>query len=126
MTYNNPARDLYNDGSDITCRADAAVTGKTFAAVTGPRVDNLITIATAATGARAAGVIKYDAAADDLVGIARGSGRIITVTAGGAITAGDDVQVGTNGRAVTHTDGLVVGYAVDTATNGTDVPVSLI
>ena len=126
MSFQNPARDLYNDGSDITCRADTAVTGKTFAAVAGPRVDNLVTIGTAPAGARAAGVVKYDAAADDLVGLARGSGRVITVTAGGAITAGDDVQVGAGGRAIKATDGVVVGYAVDTATNGTDVPVSLL
>ncbi|MCT1639197.1 capsid cement protein [Dietzia cinnamea] len=126
MSYQNPARDLYNDGSDITCRATAKVTGKTFAAISGARVDNLIGITTAAAGARTAGVVKYDANTDDLVGVARGSGRVITVTAGGAITAGDDIQVGANGKAIKATDGVVVGYAVDTATNGTDVPVSLL
>lgn len=126
--YNNHARDRYNDGSDITVKATADVTGKRFAAISGDLDDGLITIGTAAPGTNTVGVIKYDAAAGELVGIARGSSRVITVTTGAAITAGDDVQVGDGGRAIpapAESTGIIVGYSVNTVAAGADALISL-
>lgn len=125
MAYRNQMRDLYNDGSDITCAATAPLTGKTFAAIAGPRTGGLITIATAAAGERTCGVIKYDAEADGLVGIARGSARVVTVTAASALSAGAEVEVGTAGRAAVHDTGVAVGYLVDDVEAGADALVSL-
>ena len=125
MRYANQMRDIFNPGTDITVVATTTVVGKTFAAISGPRSQNMLSVTTAKPGAPAAGVFKYDAAADNMVGIARGSSRIVTVTADGPIPAGSPVEVGTGGKAKTADAGTVVGYAVDTAENGGDAMISL-
>ncbi|MFD5869163.1 capsid cement protein [Corynebacterium sp. NPDC060344] len=125
MQYANQMRDIFNPGTDLTVVATTAVAGKTFAAISGPRSDNLLSVTTATAGAPTVGVFKYDAAADNMVGVARGSARIVTVTADGAITAGSPVEVGTGGKATTADTGAVVGWAVDTATDGGDALISL-
>lgn len=124
MRYTNQAKDLFNPAGDITATATAGITGKTFVKITGPRQTGLLQVATADTGTTALGVAKYDATTGDLVGIARGH-RIITVTAGEALTAGTAVQVGADGRAVPVSDGIPVGTAVDSAAAGTDCFVAL-
>lgn len=123
--YSNPMHDIYAPGTDLTCRAAADVTGKTFAAIAGEMNGGNVSITTAAAGSRIAGVIKYDAAADELVGLARGASRVVTVTAGTAITAGAQVEVGADGTAITRTTGEPVGYVVTTADAGDDAYVSL-
>lgn len=123
--YSNPMNDIYNPGTDLTCRAAADVTGKTFAAIAGAMDGGNLTITTATAGSRIAGVIKYDAAATELVGVARGASRVVTVTAGAAITAGAQVEVGPAGAAIPHTTGEPVGYVVTTADAGADAYVSL-
>lgn len=125
MQYANQMRDIFNPGTDLTVVATSAVVGKTFAAISGPRSQNMLSVTTAKPGAPTVGVFKYDADADDMVGIARGSSRIVTVTADGAITAGSPVEVGTGGKAKTADAGTVVGYAVDTAADGDDALISL-
>lgn len=123
--FRNVMRDQFNPGTDLTAVATAAVVGKTFAAYSGAMQQGNIAVATAAAGAAAAGVVKYNAAAGDLVGVARGSGRVVTVTAGGTISAGEGVEVGADGAAVPATTGIVVGWAVDNADAGADVLISL-
>lgn len=125
MHYANQMRDIFNPGTDITVVATTTVVGKTFAAISGPRSQNMLSVTTAKPGTPAVGVFKYDAAADNMVGIARGSSRIVTVTADGPITAGSPVEVGAGGKAKTADAGTVVGYAVDTAENGDDAMISL-
>ena len=125
MRYANQMRDIFNPGTDIPVVATTAVVGKTFAAISGPRSQNMLSVTTAKPGAPTVGVFKYDADADDMVGIARGASRIVTVTADGPITAGSPVEVGTGGKAKTADAGTVVGYAVDTAENGGDAMISL-
>jgi hypothetical protein len=77
-------------------------------------------------------VAKYNQDAEQTVGVARGSSRIVTVTADGAITAGTAIIVGDGGKAQAYatpaegdTDPVIVGYAVDTTTDGADVLVDL-
>ena len=125
MHYANQMRDIFNPGSDLTVIATTAVVGKTFAAISGPRSNNMLSVTTAEAGAPTIGVIKYDAAADEMVGIARGSSRIVTVTADGPIAAGSPVEVGAGGKAKTADTGSIVGWAVDTAADGDDALISL-
>ena len=123
--YTNPMRDIYSPGTDITCRATTAVTGKRFAEISGDRSGGKISITTATPAGHICGVIKYDANANELVGIARGSSRVVTVTAQTAITAGARVEVGTDGKATVHASGVPVGYAVSTAKADADAEISL-
>lgn len=125
MSYKNIAHDRYNDGSDISCRAVATITGKTFVAYSGDLKDGLISVATATAGEPVAGVAKYDAKAGNNVGVARGSARVITITAGADLTAGTKIQVGESGKAVPAVDGDIVGFAVAPAAADTDALISL-
>ncbi|MBF6315041.1 capsid cement protein [Nocardia farcinica] len=120
----NEAAPLFRPGKDITGLATAAITGKTFVDVSANRgADGLIRVATAAAGARAFGVAAADIASGGHGAILRGG--VVPVTAGGAIAAGAEVEVGASGRAVTLASGKAVGKAVETGTNGNDVFVAL-
>lgn len=123
--YKNIMRDRFNPGTDLTAVAESAVVGKTFTHYAGPIRSGNIVVATATPGSATAGVAKYDADTDGLVGIARGSGRVVTVTAGADLTAGAPVEVGPDGAAITATTGIIVGWAVDDAATGDDAPISL-
>jgi hypothetical protein len=82
----------------------------------------MIKVATAAAGAKAFGVAKYDAASGALVGILRGG--VVPVTAGGTIAFGAEVEVGTAGKAITLASGKAVGKAVEAGTNGNDIQIA--
>lgn len=132
MRFQNQMHDRYNPGTDLTCHATTAVTGKTFATIAGPMDHGLINVTTATNGGPVAGVFKYDQDANQTVGVARGSSRVVTVTADGPITAGSPVVVGSSGKATAYSApddsepaALIVGYAVDTVDDGDDTPVSL-
>lgn len=117
----NECTPLFRPGRDITVLTTAAVTGKTFVDVSATRdaTTGLIKVATAAAGTKALGVAAYDIASGATGPILRGG--ILPVTAGGAITAGAEVEVGASGRAITLASGKAVGKAVETGTNGNDV-----
>jgi hypothetical protein len=70
-------------------------------------------------------VSRFDQAIGKKVGVARGAGRVIHVTAGGNIAAFAEVEVGTNGQAITKASGVAVGYVITAATSGGDAEVSL-
>lgn len=117
---------VYEPGRDISGRAKTAVVGKRFLAIAGDRDSGNISVGHATAGERACGVSKYDAAVGDIVGVARGNSRVTYVTAGGALAAGDDVEVGADGKAVKHESGVAVGYAVTAAASGADAEISLL
>lgn len=123
--YRNIMQDRFNPGTDLTAVATTDVTGKTFCAYSGAMKSGNIAITTATAGEAVAGVIKYDAAGDSLVGVARGSGRVVTVTAATALAAGTAVEVGTDGKATTADTGIIVGWAVDDAEADADALISL-
>ncbi|MBD8031410.1 capsid cement protein [Corynebacterium gallinarum] len=123
--YQNIMQDRFTPGTDLTAVADTAVVGKTFVAIAGPLKGGNIVVETATAGSATAGVAKYDAKAGALVGVARGSSRVVTVTAGATITAGTAVEVGPAGKAIPATTGITVGYAVDDAADATDALISL-
>lgn len=117
---------VYDCGANITAQATAAITAKTFLAITGNRTSGgNIAVATATAAGRIAGVARNDAPSGGLVTVARGNSRVMKVTAGGAIAAFAEVEVGASGKAVTLASGVPVGYALTAATNGADAEISL-
>lgn len=115
----------YFDPADVTTGyCEAAVTGKRFVALSGPRVDGLAQISPAGAGLDAYGVAMRDAAATAKVGIAHVG--VWPVVADGAITAGDKIAVGAAGKAKVAVAGqAVVGTALDDTADGADCPVRL-
>lgn len=123
--YQNIMQDRFKPGTDLTAVANSAIVGKTFTAYAGPLKGGNIVVGPATAGTATAGVAKYDAKAGALVGIARGSARVVTVTAGAGITVGTAVEVGPGGKAIPATTGVIVGYAIDDADTDTDALISL-
>lgn len=121
--------------SDVTFQATAAVTGKRFVAISGditsgPGLSSTsegsnfrMAHATAAT--RPDGVAAYDVASAAKGRVIGTPGRILPVTAGANITAGQQVEVGTAGQAIPLASGIAAGKALTTATSGNDVYVKL-
>lgn len=120
---------LYSPGGEITGQTTGAVTGKTFVDISATRdaTTGLIKVATAAasTTVKAFGVAAYDALSGGRVAVLNTPGMVVPVTAGGAITAGADVEVGASGRVVARTTGYAVGKAVETGSNGNDCFIEL-
>ncbi|AVP67323.1 capsid cement protein [Prescottella equi] len=116
---------VYEPGTDISGRASTAVTGKRFLKISGNRSGGNIAVAHADAAGRVCGVSGRDAAVGELVDVKRGKDRVTFVTAGGAIAAFEEVEVGANGQAVKKASGVAVGYAVTAAASGTDAEISL-
>jgi hypothetical protein len=116
---------IYEPGANISGRAKTDVIGKRFLAIVGNRDGGNISVGHATAAGRVCGVSKYDAAAGEIVGVARGNSRVTYVTAAGAIAAFAEVEVGADGKASTLAAGEPVGYAVTAATDGGDAEISL-
>lgn len=118
---------LYQPGKHITAAVATAVTGKTFVDISGatlnPATGALISVAPATAAGKVLGVAAFDAAVGAQVSVI-GEG-VVPVTAGAAITAGAEVEVGTGGKAITLASGKAVGRALTTAANNADVYVRL-
>jgi hypothetical protein len=137
---NNTCIPLFKPGKDITGHCSAAVVGKTFLDISatiqsGPTITSVslpstydggnIVVKTCAAKKRAIGVAAYDRAENEKVPILRGSGLVVPVTAGGAITAGEEVESDAGGKAIKLAAGVAIGKAYTTAAEGEDVFVSL-
>ncbi|NKS94624.1 DUF2190 family protein [Rhodococcus hoagii] len=116
---------VYEPGRDISGRASTAVTGKRFLKISGNRSGGNIAVAHADAGGRVCGVSGRDAATGELVDVKRGKDRVTFVTAGGALAAFDEVEVGASGQAIKKASGVAVGYAVTAAASGSDAEISL-
>ena len=116
---------LYRPGLDITAVTTGAVVGKTFVDYSAALTTGLVSVVTATAAGKVAGVAAYDAASGARVPVIRGKGQIVPVTAGAAITALAEVEVGTGGKAVTFSAGVKVGRALSTGVNNTDCFVEL-
>lgn len=120
----NEAKPLFRPGASVTVKTTAAVSGKTFVAVSAaPDADGLIKAATATAAVKAFGVAGRDIASGDAGLVLRGG--IVNVTAGGTIAAGAEVEVGAGGKAVALASGKSVGIACTAGTNNNDVLVAL-
>lgn len=123
----NECMPFYEPGRRITCHATAAVIGKRLVAISGNRqADGSISVATSAAASRAFGVATYDAAAGEKVGVIRGSGFVVPVTAAAALTANQQVEVGAAGQAAVLAAGIAVGIVVTGAAAGADAQIALI
>jgi hypothetical protein len=96
-------------------QATAPVKGRTFAGFDG---------ATAAPKAAALGAFRTDASIGEMV-TAEQIGTSLVIAAE-ALAQGDAIEVGANGTAAKHTDGVVVGRAVHGGAAGAAVEVFLI
>jgi Uncharacterized conserved protein (DUF2190) len=123
----NEAVPLYDPGADITCLTTGAVTGKTFAGISATRdaTTGLLKVTTATAAAKALGVFSKDAASGARVVVLTRPGLVVPVTCGGAITAGAQVEVGSNGKAVVLASGVAVGQALETGANNADALIRL-
>jgi hypothetical protein len=127
-------------GEDVTAVAEGTVTGKLCVQVSGPRTSGPGLAATAegsvytcgipsTTGAAGAGkrifgVAGYDAASGRLFKVLRGN-KILPITAGGTITAGEEVEVAATGKVIALASGIAIGVAMNSCTVDTDCEVSL-
>ncbi len=103
-------------GSDITCKATSAVTGRRFVAISTNGSKGVPNVAHATAGVQPFGVSAYDAANGEALPVIRKT--IVQVTAGAALSAGNEVQVGTAGVAIVKDAGVAVGRVVFDAANG--------
>lgn len=117
---------FYEPGRRITGHATAAVTGKRFVMISGNRqADGSISVSHATAATKAFGVAVYDAALGEKVGVVRGSGFIVPITAAANLTANQRVEVGANGQAAVLAAGVAVGTVVTGATSGNDAQIAL-
>lgn len=121
----NEAAPLFRPGQSVTALATADVTGKRFVGVSETRdaATGLVKVATATSAAKAFGVASRDVASGGTVAVIRGG--ILFVAAGGSISAGAQVEVGSNGKAVALASGVAVGTALETGSNNNDVLIAL-
>lgn len=121
----NETKPLFRPGADVTALTTAAVTGSTFVGISATRdaSTGLVKVATAASASKVFGVATADIASGATGTIHRGG--ILFVTAGGAIAAGAQVEVGASGRAVTLASGVPAGTALETGSAGNPVLIAL-
>lgn len=127
---------FYEEGTRPTGHCEAAVTGKRFVAISddiqgtgSPGLTDAVTggnivISPCAAGAKAFGVASWDGAIGAKVTVLRAP-LIVPVTAQGAINAGAEVEVGTNGRALTIGAGIAAGVCLNTVADGEDAMIAL-
>lgn len=107
----------YSPGEAITAEATAPVTTRRVVKISGNRtIGGNLAVAPGSVGGIALGVAANDAAAGQLVRVARGG--VVRVIAEAVIAAGAAVQVGAAAGVVTATTGTVVGHAVTGAAAG--------
>ena len=134
MAITNECLPFKESGSAVTAKATAAVTGKRFVKISGDRtggpslstdVENVYQVAPAAAGDRAIGVAGWDAATGELVKIYTKPGIIVPVTAGAALTAGQEVQSDATGQAIVLAAGKALGIVMSAAASGADAEIKL-
>lgn len=124
---------FYEPGARITVEADAAVTGKRFVHVHATQQPGFAGLTTDLSGGNvvvrhasahgmATGVSSHDIASGDKGTMI--TGGVLPITADGAITYGQKLAVGANGKAKTAVaEDVVVGLALASVSDGEDCPV---
>jgi len=115
---------LFDAGAKPTCHCEAAVTGKRFVEVSGPMVNGLIQISHATAAGTVFGVAFRDTAIAGTCGVY--TDGIVPVTAGGAFSAGQLLEVGADGKAVVLAAGIPVAKAMSDGVNNADAFVQLL
>jgi len=125
----------YEPGARLTGHCEAAVTGKRLVDISDPPQSGgpggglststsggNIVVSHAPAGGLAIGVASYDAAIAKKVSII-GPGAVVPVTAGGTITAGQEVEAAAGGKVIAQDTGRAIGRAFSSATLDTDCAV---
>lgn len=119
----------YEPGTHLTAIVGSGgVTGKTFvdiSAALSVSAGTPATVVTATAAGLSVGVAARDAAVGAKVLVVRAKGAVVPVTAGGNIAVGAEVEIGSNGRAVTLASGKARGRAWSAGTSGNDVFIEL-
>lgn len=122
----NDATPYKEDGSALTFKATANVTGKRFVRFSANRTGgpglstdlaNVYQGAHCGAGLKATGVSKWDAANGSLGEVHSRPGMVVPVTAGGVLAAGQEVQSDANGKAIVW-DGTVASAKCGQVLNG--------
>lgn len=132
----NECTPFKEEGLSVTAKASAQIVGKTFVKISGNRTGggadglgtdlaNVYQVATAAAGDRAVGVARQDAASGALVGVYTAPGIIVPVTAGAALTAGQEVQSNASGQAIPLAAGKALGVVMTGASASADAEIKL-
>lgn len=134
----DPCIPLYEPATRLTGRPTATITAGTFVNVSATlpspalgtdSTGGNIPIATCAAGARALGVAESDGVnGGPKIGVLCGPGMVVPMTADGAVTFAQEVEVGTAGKPKTWggTVGTArVGKALSTAADGAVVYIRL-
>lgn len=119
---------LYRPGADLTVTASADVIGKRFVDLTNgvnAADGTLMQAAHAAAGGLALGVAVRDAKSGDRFAVIIGPGHVVPVTAAAGLAAGDEVEVGADGKAAVLASGKARGRALSAASADSDVFVKL-
>jgi len=116
---------LWISPPSITCRAAAAIVGKTCVVVSADMTGGNPTVVTAGVGVGVLGVAAQDSESGREVLVHAGVGAIVPVTAGAAIAAGAVVESNATGQVITRTTGVPVGRALNAAASGAEVFVRL-
>lgn len=113
----NTTKPLFRPGHEVSVVATADVTGATFVGISAARgADGLINVATAGSGDPAFGVATRDIKSGAIGSVIREG--IVPVAGTGSIEAGDQVEVGADGKAAAANSGVVVGIACDDIDDG--------
>lgn len=118
----NALTPYWDNGDTLTAHAAAALFGKRFVAISGPRTEGNPTVNyPAAGGSKTFGVTGYDVAVNGKVTVWHQPAVILPVTAGAQLAAGDLVTSDAQGRAVPAGTGQqILGLCLDPATAGQD------
>jgi hypothetical protein len=114
---------LFETADRVTGIATAAVTGKRFLKISGNGTLPNPSVAPATAAVRAFGVAAFDAAVGESVSVLKKG--VVPVTAGAAITADVEVEVGAAGVVIPKAAGVAVGKAVFDAANGAPAYIDL-
>lgn len=121
---NNSAIPFYSEGYIFTCHAAQDLAGKRFVTLAGNQLDDRPTVGYAA-GGRPLGVSAYDVVLGGGVTVYRAP-SVMPVTAGAALTAGQEVGSDAEGRAVPAGAGTGIGLALADCAEGDDAKIALI
>lgn len=120
----NEAVPYYSEGYIFTCHVGADVTGKRLVIVSSNANAERPVVSPATAGSAALGVAAYDAKAGQGVTVYRAP-SVMPITAGAAITAGQRVEAGADGKVVPYSSGIPLGVALADAAAEADAKIAL-
>jgi hypothetical protein len=119
----NPAFRVFSDDRTVTAKAVGAITGSTFVKVVAGGTFQVPKVSTCGAGEQAFGVAGWDAADGETLTIHQIG--TVTVKAGTALAAPQQIQSDAAGKAIVLAAGKRLGQVYQDAANNADVAVRL-